>query len=356
MNPERTLPLYLTFIGGIYGDDGYGLALGGDGSVYVTGPTSSPDYPTTEGAFQRVHAGVDPYNENLQNSDVFVTKLTSEGAMAYSTFLGGTEDESGNWIAVDADDNAYIAGNTESNDYRVRADTAYQPAAIPVPNTNGRYSNAFFTKLNASGSALLYSTYLGGTSYDGANGIAVDGLGKAYVVGYTFSNDFPASTRLGQGMFVTKFNPHASGNASVTYSTTLNGSGMGVDVDPGGLAYVVATSAVYKVAAGGDKIDFSVPITCCRARSITTPPRMTNGPWSRWATSTATASPTKLSLIPAWSTSSTPGTGATSRGRARPARASTARRVRTTGGTTRTRSRNTTSSSAGNSDNTPSGR
>jgi len=116
-----------------------------------------------------------------------VTKLDSGGsALVYSTYLGGSGDEDGRGIAVDAGGNAYVTGDTTSGNF---------------PTTNGAFQvtyggggDAFVAKLNATGSALVYSTYLGGSANDPGTAIKVDGSGNAYVAGYTFSSDFPVTT------------------------------------------------------------------------------------------------------------------------------------------------------------------
>jgi hypothetical protein len=172
---------YSTFLGGAGTDRGEGIAVR-EGRAYVTGNTESADYPTTPGAFDTSFNGV---------FDAFVTKLNASGsALAYSTFLGGTTGgDAGHGIAV-RDGKAYVTGRTSSADYPTTAgafDTSF----------NGGRTDAFVTKLNASGSALAYSTFLGGTSsenVDEGGDIAVDGMGRAYVTGYTDSADYPTTT------------------------------------------------------------------------------------------------------------------------------------------------------------------
>ena len=146
-----------------------------------------------------------------------MTKLNAAGsALGYSTYLGGSGSDSAHGITVDASGNAYITGDTLSTDFST---------AIPVQAATGGGSDAFVTKLNAAGSALVYSTYLGGSSGDKGFGIAVDASGNVYVSGETDSKDFPTVNRIqaavagGADVFVTKFNPtavDASGNAYVT--------------------------------------------------------------------------------------------------------------------------------------------
>ena len=165
--------IYSTYLGGSNSDGGYGIAVDTSAYAYLTGYTESTDFPT-QNPFQGASAG---------GSDAFVTKLDAPGSsLIYSTYLGGNLGEHGNSIAVDNAANAYVTGTTASNNF---------PTQDPYQETLSWYSDLFLTKLNASGSALDYSTYLGGTGYDCGNAIAVDALGNAYVTGYTDSANFP---------------------------------------------------------------------------------------------------------------------------------------------------------------------
>src|SRR3989441_149346 len=223
---------YSTYLGGTGFDEGFGIAVDSLGQAYVTGVSASLDFPMTAGAFQPRFAG--------GSLDAFVTKLNPTGvALAYSTYLGGTGDEEGFGIAVDATGNAYVTGLTNSNlDFPTTAG-AFQPSSP------GGISDAFVTKLNAAGAALVYSTYLGGTGDEDGFGIAVDAAGHAYVAGITFSPDFPTTARAfqpsspGGDAFVTKLNPSG---AALVYSTYLGGTGsdlgFGIAVDSFGNAYV----------------------------------------------------------------------------------------------------------------------
>jgi hypothetical protein len=170
---------FSTFVGGTSSDSGRGIDVDAAGNIYVTGQTASADYPTTPGVFDRA------YNNN---TDVFVTKLDSSGAtIAYSTFIGGSAFDSGNAVAVDESGAAYVAGFSGSLNYPTTAGSF-------DPTQNGG-SDAFVTKLDPTGSTLEYSTYLGGAgfSFEGANGIAVDHEGSAYVTGFTGSAAFPTT-------------------------------------------------------------------------------------------------------------------------------------------------------------------
>jgi hypothetical protein len=241
LNANGSALLYSTYLGGT-GGRGYGIAVDGSGSAYVTGSTDSPSFPTTPGAFQTI-AG--------QNGDAFVVKLKPDGSgLTYSTYLGGTGGDLGTALALDSSGNAYLAGATNSFDFPTTAG-AFQAACQGCPND---FHDAFVTKLNAAGSALVYSTFLGGKGDDLAYAIAVDSAGNAYVAGRTLSSDFPTSSPFqsacGGGCsgglsdaFVTRINAAGSG---LIYSTFLGGSGndaaYGVALDPSTNAYLTGST------------------------------------------------------------------------------------------------------------------
>jgi hypothetical protein len=244
LNATGTALVYSTYIGGSNNDVGYGIAVDGSGNAYVTGYTNSTNYDVTPGAFQTTNGG---------GADVFVTKLNATGtALVYSTYIGGSDDDRSTAIAVDGSGNAYVTGSTGSTDYDVT------PGAFQT--TNGGGADVFVTKLNATGTALVYSTYIGGSSTDYGDAIAVDGSGNAYVTGLTTSTDYdvtPGAFQTTKGdlsdVFVTKLN--ATGTALV-YSTYIGGSGdergYAIAVDGSGNAYVtgVTYSTDYDVTPG----------------------------------------------------------------------------------------------------------
>jgi len=257
LNPTGTALIYSTYLGGTGQDSGQGIAVDTAGDAYVTGYTESTDFPTTSGAFQTS-------NMSTRGGDnAFVTKLDPTGtALIYSTYLGGTNEDAGNGIAVDRVGNAYVTGYTESTDFPT-TDGAFQTTY------GSRFGAAFVTELNPTGTALVYSTYLGGTNEDAGNGIAVDTAGNAYVTGYTESTDFPTTTGAfrttyggGGDAFVTKLNP--TGTALI-YSTYLGGTGedssQGIALDTAGDAYVTGwtfsddfptTTGAFRTTYGGN--------------------------------------------------------------------------------------------------------
>jgi hypothetical protein len=228
---------YATYLGGSAEDDGYGIAIDSTGNAYVTGQTKSTNFP---GANAANYAG---------GFDVFVAKISPDGStLIYSTYVGGSGDDSGNAIAVDGSGNAFVAGGTTS--------TTNFPTTTGAAQTvfGGGSIDAFVFELASSGSSLTYSTYLGGNANDVAIGIALakDNSGSVFVVGSTISTNFPGtSTSLiqnalsGSGFsngFVTKLN--SSGNA-IDYSTYLGGPGdfaAAVAVDSSNNAYVTGST------------------------------------------------------------------------------------------------------------------
>jgi Bacterial Ig-like domain (group 3)/MBG domain (YGX type)/Bacterial Ig-like domain (group 1)/Beta-propeller repeat len=239
--------VYSTYLGGSggggyegSGDMGEGIAVDSEGSAYVVGSTPSADFPVTDGAYQTTSSSI----------RAFITKFNSTGtAVIYSTFLGGSVSDSGAAIALDAENNAVITGQTSSPDY---------------PVTSGAYSTTyaslFVTKLNAAGSGLIYSTFIGNGS---GSAIALDANRNAYVTGSTSASDFPVTKGAFQtkylgsstdstSAFVTEVNP---AGAALVYSTYLGGSGVphtnvgcpgdsgsGIAVDSSGDAYMTGTA------------------------------------------------------------------------------------------------------------------
>jgi len=243
LDPAGTRLVYSTFLGGTGNDLAASIAVDSAGAAYVTGSTSSPDFPVTSGAFQRTFGG-GTYN-------AFITKLDATGSTAvYSTYLGGATEDHGAAIAVDSSGSAYVTGYTNSNNFPTMNPLQANLAVGACGSTP--CFDAFAAKLNLTGSALIYSTYLGGSGGDYGYGIAVDQAGSVYLTGLTTSSDFPVTTGAlqtaggdtGYSSFVTKLDP--SGSAAV-FSTFLGGtanvSGWGIALDDSGNSYV--TGQVY---------------------------------------------------------------------------------------------------------------
>src|SRR2546422_760404 len=256
LNPTGSALVYTTYLGGDGFDQGHGIAVDATGNAYVTGQTFSTNFPTTTGTVQPGFSGVSSII-----GDAFVTKLNATGsALVYSTYLGGGDDDEGFGMAVDATGNAYVTGQTLSTNFPTTADTVQPGFAGTI--------DAFMTKLNPTGSGLVYSTYLGGDSDDLGNGIAVDATGNAYVTGLTFSTNFPTTPgafqttpKFASDAFVVKLN--AAGTALV-YSTYLGGDGFdqghGIAVDAEGNAYATGgtsstnfptTTGAFRTTFGG---------------------------------------------------------------------------------------------------------
>ena len=220
---------YSTYLGGDDNDGAFEMTVDSSGNAYVTGYTWSNDFPSWSG-YQWINWG---------KRDIFVTKFRqSDNTLLYSTFLGGSDSETGRAIAADSSGNAYVTGYTDSTDFPV--ENAYQATY------GGGNTDVFISKLSPDGASLVYSTFLGGSKSDWGYGIAVDSSGNAYVTGETYSTTFPTNNayQLSGGgtyddAFVTKLSP--SGNA-VSYSTYLGGSkndwGNAIAVDSSGSAYL----------------------------------------------------------------------------------------------------------------------
>jgi len=224
--------VYSTYLGGSALDCGWGIAVDTAGNAYVTGVTASSDFPTVL-PIQPAYGG--------GNWDAFVTKLDPAGsAIIYSTYLGGSDGDHGFGIAVDTAGSAYVSGGA-GDDF---------PLALPLQPAHGGAGDAFVTKLNPAGFAFVYSTYLGGSGIDKGVGIAVDTAGNASVTGITHSFDFPMAGAIqpafGGGLndaFMTKINPPGS---ALVYSTYLGGSdmdwGLSITVDGAGSAYATGVT------------------------------------------------------------------------------------------------------------------
>jgi hypothetical protein len=252
---------YSTYLGGSGDDHGYSIAVDGTGAFYVTGSTSSTDFPTVSPLQLQSGGG----------SDAFVAKFNAGGTVAWATYLGGSGHEYGYGVAVDST-GIYIAGYTDSTNFPTTAG-AYQQTSAPYQVGP---DDGFVAKLDATGTSLVYSTYLGGNSNDWIYGLAVDGSGNAYMTGVTRSTNFPATANAFQGpeasissypdAFVTELN--AAGSA-LNYSTYLGGKaadgGQSIAVDHSGNIYVAGVTTpptsfptlnAYDATAGGTEDAF----------------------------------------------------------------------------------------------------
>lgn len=256
MNAAGTALIYSTFIGGTKGELGAAVAVDAQGNAYVTGATNSFDYPTTPGAFRTTVPSNNPAAPDKANC--FVTKLNAAGsALAYSTYIYGSQKEGCMAIALDGTGAAYVTGGTDSNDFPATEGTIQQ--TYRLGNEAVKY-DAFVAKLNPAGSELAYATYLGGGGNDVGTSIAVDGQGNAYIAGTTTSSaNFPLTqgaadttygghggneqwTRWGDA-FAAKINPTGT---QLLYSTYIGGNrdemAFSIAVDPQGAAYVAGNT------------------------------------------------------------------------------------------------------------------
>lgn len=244
-NANGTQVLYSTYLGGSSFDSGNSIAVDNGGNAYITGGTSSTDFPTVNAKYPQ-----------LDSSDAFITKLSADGQrMIYSTYLGGGSGEIASDIAVDNAGNAYVTGYTDSSDFPT--------VNAKYPQLWGHY-DAFVTKLSTDGQRVIYSTYLGGGKNgdngrgEGGTGIAVDGAGNAYVTGWTFSDDFPTvnakypQLRGANDAFITKlssdgqtviYSTYLGGNDGEGYGDVLAGAGTRVAVDSIGNAYITGITS-----------------------------------------------------------------------------------------------------------------
>jgi hypothetical protein len=210
LNADGSALVYSTYLGGTNGEFDVNLTIDNERNVYVAGDTFSSDFPT-----------VNPLKATLSGlNDVFAAKIKADGsALVYSTYLGGRSFDFLSGVAVDGFGCIYLTGNTSSNDFPTA-----NPLKATLADGD---TDAFLTKIGADGSSLVYSTYLGGADYDDPGNITVDAFGNAYVVGLTYSPDFPTVNPMqpvfsGQAdAFVAKFNPNGS---ALLYSTYLGGA------------------------------------------------------------------------------------------------------------------------------------
>jgi uncharacterized protein (TIGR03437 family) len=228
--------VFSTYLGGSGGDSGQAIALDKFGHIDIAGATGSSDFPTLNALQAQPGGGM---------RDGFVSQFSVAGSMVFSTYLGGNAGDECRGIAADASGNVYVTGATWSSGFP----TAH--ALQPVLNGSGA-SDAFLAKLNPGGSALVYSTYLGGSGQDLGNAVAVDAQGSAYVAGETSSPDFPVTGGIQNSLgglgsadaFLAKLSPNG---ASLMYSTYMGGLGedyaTGIALDPAGNVLITGQTA-----------------------------------------------------------------------------------------------------------------
>jgi len=279
LNSTGSALVYSTYLGGSHIDRGSGIAVDSEGNVYVTGGTRSIDFPVVN-PLQVACAG--PFCE-----DSFVAKLNATGsALVYSTYLGGSGNEEvfPPDIAVDPSGNAYVIGATTSSDFPTVNPLQAQLAKCAFSGFH-TCDDAFVSKLNATGSAFVYSTYLGGNDDDIGTGIAVDTSGDAYVAGFTSSTNFPTVNPLQakcagsfcNDVFVAKLNAMGSALIYSTYLGGSNGDGSSstsflarIAVDPFGNAYVTgSTTSTDFPTANPLQTSCAGPLSLCRDIFVT---------------------------------------------------------------------------------------
>jgi len=250
INAAGNALVYSSRIGGSNFDEGFGIAVDSLGNAYLTGLTSSADFPRVN----QIAGACTGTCGSGNNQDAFVTKINAAGdALVYSSLFGGSSNDDGFAIAVDGSGNAFLTGLTNSQDF---------PQVNPIPGaclgtcgTGSFPQDAFVTEVNAAGNALVYSSYLAGSAFTEGFGIAADSAGNAYVAGLTQSADFPRVNQIagaclgtcGTGAnsdgFVTKISAQG---ASLSYSSVFGGSGFddvaAIAVDSSGNAYLTGST------------------------------------------------------------------------------------------------------------------
>ena len=280
VSPDGTKLLYSTYFGGSGDNAATSLAVDAAGNAYFTGFTTSFSFPVTQGAFQTTLGGIGGQNYSIfATGDAYVVKLSPTGQKVYATYLGGSKDDIGMGIAVDAKGNAYVGGATLSTDFPVQ--NAFQAANHGSGgDTFALGGDGFIAELDPTGSHVLFASYVGGSSDDRVLGIALDSSGNMYLAGHTISTDFPTSGQPAQSTYAgdsstvfrsgDAFLTEVSGSShTITFSTYLGGSAGdwagGVAVDgTGGIIVAGGTSSAnfptttgsYQVKFGGTDMQF----------------------------------------------------------------------------------------------------
>jgi hypothetical protein len=246
---------YSSYLGGSSADAASAITVDGSGNIYVTGTTASVNFPTSPGSLRPTAVG---------GTDVFVAKFDPTGnTRLWATYLGGNGDDAGAGIGLDGSGDVYVAGETSSFNFPAT------PGALRTTYAGGP-KDAFVARLNATGTALVYATYLGGSGEDRANAIAVDTAGNAYVTGRLDSTDFPATPGAFQTFFhggafdafAAKLSPGGNALVWATYlGGTDNDAGFGIAFGPSGAAFVVG---------GTRSADFPATMTAFQSSNFST--------------------------------------------------------------------------------------
>ena len=272
LNPTGTALLYSTYYGGANPDGATAIAVDAAGNAYVTGFTTSSNFPVTSGVFQPTYGGSGgQFDSTFATGDAFVIKMNPTGSVVYSTFLGGSKDDMGIGIAIDSKGDAYIGGATLSSNFpTLKAfQTTFGGFGGETNAVNGDIfygGDGFVSELNPTGTALVFSSYLGGSLDDRVAGIALDASGNIWVTGDTLSTNFPVSADAPQktnagdngggqqsAQLGDAFLTEISTSGTITFSTYLGGS----SADWGGGVAVDGTGGVI-VAGGTASVDFPV--------------------------------------------------------------------------------------------------
>ncbi len=271
--PAGNTIAYLTYVGAGGDEIATGIAIDGAGNAYVTGYVYTADFPTTAGVVKPAGGANNFY-------DGVVLKLDAAGsALLFSTYLGGADNDRAMAIALDGSGNVYVTGDTQSGDFPVRTPMQTRPT--------GNTRDAFVTKLNSTATAIVYSTYLGGTSLDGAGAIRVDASGNAIVLGDTLSADFPVTanaykrthTGADRDPFLVRLKTDGTGLEYGTYlGGTAEDNGMALALDAAGNAYLAGltwsadlpvSADTVQAALRGTNDSFALKLDFTRAPLVT---------------------------------------------------------------------------------------
>jgi hypothetical protein len=245
IDSSGTSLVYSTYLGGSNGDGASAIAVDATGGVFLTGAPNSKDFPTIRPLQSTLADNRGPFFQT--NGDAFITRIEPEGtSLVYSTYMGGIDTDRGTGIAVDSSGNAYVTGETLSENF---------PLANALQDSYRSHGDGFVAKLVSDGSSLIYSTYLGGQLSDTPNAISIDSSGNAYLTGYTWSPDFPLANALRDKFRESAGSPAAfiakvdSSGGRLSYSTFLAGArdyGASITVNSDGDVYVVGSTASSK--------------------------------------------------------------------------------------------------------------